>query len=234
MQKETHFQSITVIPDGISLEDMLQREFFAGTVVGMHLVHDGSVSAKDLAKYAQLIAVTRFDPDKVHVAETVISDDKDRFFARKFEYKAIPHFAYLGLADDEIEAWTSSALISNNHPLARLDVPNAALLLTDNRGIKGGLLFRELRSFDATTSSFYVRLTAEDRPSALSEICTVFGKAQISMKNILQTQPTEDSPVADIGILFHPTLTATLYTALEKVQTTAACQSVDTVLKAFI
>lgn len=231
MLKETHFQSITVIPDGIPLGDMLQKEIFAGSVVGIHFICDGSFSPEYLADYAKSIALTRFDPDKITIAESYI-DDKDRFFAREFGYKVAPRFAYLELSGNDIEAWIGSVLLSDGHPLAGIDVANAAVLFTDSSGFKGGLQVRELQLYDATVSSYYVRLTAQDRPSALSEICTIFGDSQISMQGILQPQVAEDSSVADIGILFHPTVTATLYLALGQVQATSACKSVDTVLKA--
>ncbi len=52
-------------------------------------------------------------------------------------------------------------------------------------------------------TSYYLRMTAEDRPGVLAEVTTILGDAGISIEAIIQKEPMDDAAEAQIIMLTH-------------------------------
>ncbi len=232
-------RSLSTQGEEISLSQLLGVGVLRGRITELQLASGQSWSPEDLAQLGNEAFGSNILPVQVRIYDDGFND-RDSFFAQRFGFKLIPHFAFLqvkhhpSLNRIKIKAWASPALLPPNHPLVQVSDGKVAVLTTEpvefssERSKKPS--FDVFSGFGDTTPMFYMRLTALDEPLALSQICKVLGTNQINIKGVEQPESLSGSAIAEIGLILDPALTVNFKTAKKMLNDLPVCQVINSVL----
>ena len=81
-----------------------------------------------------------------------------------------------------------------------------------------------------TKSSYYLRLVVADEPGVLGEIATIFGRANVSLKSVIQARWTEEGD-AEIVAVTHVVTHAAASAAVEKLQALPVVREVRSMIR---
>ncbi|MFP4501933.1 MAG: homoserine dehydrogenase [Candidatus Hydrogenedentota bacterium] len=73
-----------------------------------------------------------------------------------------------------------------------------------------------LRDIGLLRGRYYLRITTEDHPGVLGDICTHLGKHRVSIATIIQKEEAEDAP-AHIVMMTHDTVESSVSAAIEEI-----------------
>ena len=114
------------------------------------------------------------------------------------------------------------------------DIVRAARLARDG-GAPGGP--RELtekiavRSIDELETRYYIRLNVADRPGVLAQIAKTLGDCDISISSVLQKDADVDTQSAEIVIMTHPAVEASVQKALREIGSLPPVRRVGNVIR---
>ncbi len=119
---------------------------------------------------------------------------------------------------------TASSVVGDIYDIAR-DIEHGCT------GRLGCTCFRKHRitSIDDVVSSFYLRLTATDRPGVLAKIADAFGRHDVSISSVIQKESA--GAAAELIFLTHPTREAGFRAALETISDLDVVSKVENVIR---
>jgi homoserine dehydrogenase len=78
---------------------------------------------------------------------------------------------------------------------------------------------------------YYIRLTAKDQPGVLAQIAACLGEAQISIATVIQKESDPASRTAELVIMTHEALEASMQSALKAVENLEVVQEIGSFLR---
>lgn len=110
---------------------------------------------------------------------------------------------------------TSSAILSDIISIAG-DISRGIPPTTDDR-LKVKVGEKNLKSVSELTTSYYLRVSVEDRPGAMATISTVLASHGVSIRSMLQTGDRSESKTVDVIIVTHRASEAEVQKALNEI-----------------
>ena len=105
-------------------------------------------------------------------------------------------------------------------------------ILFSKQGLTGCTCYYEkpVKPMGDTSSKYYVRLKAIDKPGVLAEISLIFGECAVSLASVIQKQT--DGGIAQIVLVTHEVLEKNMQKALEKIQELPSVCGVSNIIRA--
>jgi len=124
---------------------------------------------------------------------------------------------------------TSSAILSDVMSIAA-DIARGVKATTDDRlRVKVGE--KNLRPVSELETSYYLRVSVEDRPGAMAKISGVLASHGVSINSMLQSGERREGKAADVIIVTHRTREAELQAALQEIAATDVAKDKPFVLR---
>ena len=82
-----------------------------------------------------------------------------------------------------------------------------------------------------TCSSYYMRMSVQDKPGVLAEISSILGKYNISIASVLQTTHNQPDNIAELVMITHPAVVNNLNTAISQIEKSNQIKSVDSLVR---
>lgn len=121
---------------------------------------------------------------------------------------------------------TGSAVVSDIVTIVRNDVNTE----NENPVVKNNLWKREIKPMSEVESKYYVRATVLDKPGVLSEITTILGRNNVSLRSVIQKGDEEDGLVT-IVLVTHKTVEAELMTAIKEIKDLKGVNKIDNIIR---
>ncbi|WP_294371680.1 homoserine dehydrogenase [uncultured Clostridium sp.] len=121
---------------------------------------------------------------------------------------------------------TGSAVVSDIVSIVRSDVNTE----NENPVVKNNLWKREIKAMDEVESKYYVRATVLDEPGVLSEITTIFGKNNVSLRSVIQKGDEEDGFVT-IVLVTHRTIEGEFNKAIDEIKKLNGVNNINSVIR---
>ena len=188
--------------------------------------------AQDLGYSIKLLAVGELNPENVslRVHPCLISNEhllsKVEGVYNAIEIKGDPIGNIIFHGEGAGPKSTSSAIlgdiisiannISNTHINAPENTSNSTLQYID---------------YNHTSSSYYLRMSVEDKPGVLAEIASILGEYSISIASVLQTSHNQPNNIAELVMVTHPAVVNNLNTAITKIQKSNQIKSIDSLVR---
>ena len=106
--------------------------------------------------------------------------------------------------------------ISNTHINAPKNISNSTIQYID---------------YNHTSSSYYLRMSVEDKPGVLAEIASILGEYSISIASVLQTSHNQPNNIAELVMVTHPAVVNNLNTAITRIQKSNQIKSIDSLVR---
>jgi homoserine dehydrogenase len=185
--------------------------------------------ARRLGYVVKLLAIAEMGPDeriaaRVHPAMIPVAHPlasvRDAFNAVFVEGDKVGELMFYGRGAGGDP--TATAVVGDLVSVARN-------LLAETRGV-GCTCFHErtIRPMSETTGQYYILLRVEDRPGALAEIASVFGRRDVSIKSVWQEGTGED---AQLVFITHRALEGSFQLAVADLGALPAVEEVRSVLR---
>ena len=121
---------------------------------------------------------------------------------------------------------TGSAVVSDIVSIVRSDVNTE----NENPVVKNNLWKREIKVMSEVESKYYVRATVLDEPGVLSEITTILGKNNVSLRSVIQKGDEEDGLVT-IVLVTHKTIEAELMKSIKEIKELKGVNKIDNIIR---
>ena len=121
---------------------------------------------------------------------------------------------------------TGSAVVSDIISIVRSDVNTE----NENPVVKNNLWKREIKAMNEVESKYYIRATVLDKPGVLSEITTILGKNNVSLRSVIQKGDEEDGLVT-IVLITHKTVEGQLNAAIEEIKELKGVNNIDSIIR---
>lgn len=121
---------------------------------------------------------------------------------------------------------TGSAVVSDIVSIVRSDVNTE----NENPVVKNNLWKREIKAMSEVESKYYVRATVLDEPGVLSEITTILGKNNVSLRSVIQKGDEEDGLVT-IVLVTHKTIEAELMKSIKEIKELKGVNKIDNIIR---
>ncbi|MFL2627086.1 MAG: homoserine dehydrogenase [Dehalococcoidia bacterium] len=188
--------------------------------------------AQDLGYSIKLLAVGELNPENVslRVHPCLISNEhllsKVEGVYNAIEIKGDPIGNIIFHGEGAGPKSTSSAIlgdiisiannISNTHINAPENTSNSTIQYID---------------YNHTSSSYYLRMSVEDKPGVLAEIASILGEYSISIASVLQTSHNQPNNIAELVMVTHPAVVNNLNTAITRIQKSNQIKSIDSLVR---
>ncbi len=121
---------------------------------------------------------------------------------------------------------TGSAVVSDIISIVRSDVNTE----NENPVVKNNLWKREIKAMNEIESKYYVRATVLDKPGVLSEITTILGNNNVSLRSVIQKGDEEDGLVT-IVLITHKTIEGELNKSIEEIKKLSGVNNIDNIIR---
>jgi len=188
--------------------------------------------ARDLGYTIKLLAVGELNPENVslRVHPCLISNEhllsKVEGVYNAIEIKGDPIGNIIFHGEGAGPKSTSSAILSDIISIAN-NIQNTHINAPEN--ISNSTI--EYIDYNHTSSSYYVRMSVEDKPGVLAEIASILGKYSISIASVLQTTHNQPNNIAELVMVTHPAVVNNLNTAITQIQKSNQIKSIDSLIR---
>ncbi len=188
--------------------------------------------ARDLGYTIKLLAVGELNPENVslRVHPCLISNEhllsKVEGVYNAIEIKGDPIGNIIFHGEGAGPKSTSSAILSDIISIAN-NIQNTHINAPEN--ISNSTI--EYIDYNHTSSSYYVRMSVEDKPGVLAEIASILGKYSISIASVLQTTHNQPNNIAELVMVTHPAVVNNLNTAITQIQKSNQIKSIDSLVR---
>lgn len=121
---------------------------------------------------------------------------------------------------------TGSAVVSDIISIVRSDVNTE----NENPVVKNNLWKREIKAMNEVESKYYIRATVLDKPGVLSEITTILGRNNVSLRSVIQKGDEEDGLVT-IVLVTHKTVEGEFNAAVEEIKKLNGVNNIDNIIR---
>ena len=121
---------------------------------------------------------------------------------------------------------TGSAVVSDIVSIVR----NGVNTENENPVVKNNLWKREIKAMKDVESKYYVRATVLDEPGVLSEITTILGNHNVSLRSVIQKGEEEDGQVT-IVLITHTTIEGELNAAINEIERLNGVNNIDNIIR---
>ncbi len=188
--------------------------------------------ARDLGYTIKLLAVGELNPENVslRVHPCLISNEhllsKVEGVYNAIEIKGDPIGNIIFHGEGAGPKSTSSAILSDIISIAN-NIQNTHINAPEN--ISNSTI--EYIDYNHTSSSYYVRMSVEDKPGVLAEIASILGEYSISIASVLQTTHNQPNNIAELVMVTHPAVVNNLNTAITQIQKSNQIKSIDSLVR---
>lgn len=121
---------------------------------------------------------------------------------------------------------TGSAVVSDIISIVRSDVNTE----NENPVVKNNLWKREIKPMDEVESKYYIRATVLDKPGVLSEITTILGKNNVSLRSVIQKGDEEEGFVT-IVLVTHGTMEGEINKSVGEIKNLSGVNNIDNIIR---
>ena len=121
---------------------------------------------------------------------------------------------------------TGSAVVSDIVSIVR----NGVNTENENPVVKNNLWKREIKAMKDVESKYYVRATVLDEPGVLSEITTILGNHNVSLRSVIQKGEEEYGQVT-IVLITHTTIEGELNAAINEIEKLSGVNNIDNIIR---
>ena len=121
---------------------------------------------------------------------------------------------------------TGSAVVSDIVSIVR----NGVNTENENPVVKNNLWKREIKAMKDVESKYYVRATVLDEPGVLSEITTILGNHNVSLRSVIQKGEEEYGQVT-IVLITHTTIEVELNAAINEIERLNGVNNIDNIIR---
>tara|TARA_B100001540_G_scaffold116947_1_gene104847 strand:- start:4149 stop:5453 length:1305 start_codon:yes stop_codon:yes gene_type:complete len=188
--------------------------------------------AKDLGYTIKLLAIGELDPENVslRVHPCLVSNDhllaKVEGVYNAIEIQGNPIGNIIFHGEGAGPKSTSSAILGDIISIANNisnKGANSPVNITDTT-------IRYIE-YIHTSSSYYMRMSVQDKPGVLAEISSILGKYNISIASVLQTTHNQPDNIAELVMITHPAVVNNLNTAISQIEKSNQIKSVDSLVR---
>ena len=173
--------------------------------------------ARELGFAIKLLAIAREHDGKIEVRvhpvflsqEALLAKVEGAFNAVQVEGDLVGQVIFYGLGAGALP--TSSAVLSDILNLARKITQGVKPIASPPIGREKPVI-----PIENLRTRYYLRMTVADRPGVLAQISRVLGDLQISIASVIQKETDERAGMAEIVIMTHPSLEASVREALKQ------------------
>ena len=188
--------------------------------------------AQDLGYSIKLLAVGELNPENVslRVHPCLISNEhllsKVEGVYNAIEIKGDPIGNIIFHGEGAGPKSTSSAILGDIISIAN-NISNTHINAPENTS-NSTIQYIE---YNHTSSSYYLRMSVEDKPGVLAEIASILGEYSISIASVLQTSHNQPNNIAELVMVTHPAVVNNLNTAITKIQKSNQIKSIDSLVR---
>jgi len=188
--------------------------------------------AKEFKMGIKLLAIAKENDGKIElrVHPTMIpkkhplSNIYDSFNAVFIKGNAVGDLMFYGRGAGDLP--TGSAVVGDIVTIVR----NGVEAENPNPVVKNNLWKREIISMEEVESKYYVRATVMDEPGVLSEITTILGKNNVSLRSVIQKGDEENGNVT-IVLVTHKTKELELNNAVKEITALKSVDKIDNIIR---
>lgn len=188
--------------------------------------------AKEFKMGIKLLAIAKENDGKIElrVHPTMIpkkhplSNIYDSFNAVFIKGNAVGDLMFYGRGAGDLP--TGSAVVGDIVTIVR----NGVEAENPNPVVKNNLWKREIISMEEVESKYYVRATVMDEPGVLSEITSILGKNNVSLRSVIQKGDEENGNVT-IVLVTHKTKELELNNAVKEITALKSVDKIDNIIR---
>ncbi|MBE6070864.1 MAG: homoserine dehydrogenase [Clostridium butyricum] len=188
--------------------------------------------AKEFKMGIKLLAIAKENDGKIElrVHPTMIpkkhplSNIYDSFNAVFIKGNAVGDLMFYGRGAGDLP--TGSAVVGDIVTILR----NGVEAENPNPVVKNNLWKREIISMEEVESKYYVRATVMDEPGVLSEITSILGKNNVSLRSVIQKGDEENGNVT-IVLVTHKTKELELNNAVKEITALKSVDKIDNIIR---
>ena len=122
---------------------------------------------------------------------------------------------------------TGSAVVADIVSIVRSDVDS------DNASVveKNNLWKKEVMSVEEIKSKYYIRAKVEDEPGVLSDISSVFGNTNVSLRSVIQKEVIKSESKVTLVLVTHKCTEKQLKQSIDELQKLSSVHCIDNVIR---
>ncbi|MCR4945206.1 MAG: homoserine dehydrogenase [Clostridium sp.] len=189
--------------------------------------------AKSFGRVIKLLAIAK-DVDgrlELRVHPTMIPETHplanvfDSFNAVFVKGNAVGDLMFYGRGAGDLP--TGSAVVADIVSIVRSDVDS------DNASVveKNNLWKKEVMSVEEIKSKYYIRAKVEDEPGVLSDISSVFGNTNVSLRSVIQKEVIKSESKVTLVLVTHKCTEKQLKQSIDELQKLSSVHCIDNVIR---
>ncbi|SFU38560.1 homoserine dehydrogenase [Clostridium sp. DSM 8431] len=189
--------------------------------------------AKSFGRVIKLLAIAK-DVDgrlELRVHPTMIPETHplanvfDSFNAVFVKGNAVGDLMFYGRGAGDLP--TGSAVVADIVSIVRSDVDG------DNASVveKNNLWKKEVMSVKEIKSKYYIRAKVEDEPGVLSDISSVFGNTNVSLRSVIQKEVIKSESKVTLVLVTHKCTEKQLKQSIDELQKLSSVHCIDNVIR---
>tara|TARA_Y100000814_G_scaffold267058_1_gene221271 strand:+ start:2503 stop:3807 length:1305 start_codon:yes stop_codon:yes gene_type:complete len=188
--------------------------------------------AKDLGYTIKLLAIGELDPKNVslRVHPCLISNDhllaKVEGVYNAIEIQGNPIGNIIFHGEGAGPKSTSSGILGDI-----ISVANNISNNVHNSLVNASVTTIQYIDYIHTSSSYYMRMSVQDKPGVLAEISSILGEYNISIASVLQTTHNQSDNIAELVMITHPAVVNNLNTAIAQIEKSNQIKSIDSLVR---
>ncbi|MDD6794759.1 MAG: homoserine dehydrogenase [Clostridiaceae bacterium] len=189
--------------------------------------------AKNFGMVIKLLAIVKDREGKLElrVHPTMIPETHplanvyDSFNAVFIKGNAVGDLMFYGRGAGDLP--TGSAVVSDIISIVRTNINFENPI----KVVKNNLWNKEILSMGEVRSKYYIRATVDDKPGVLSEISTVFGKYNVSLRSVIQKGAVKKGNSVDLVLVTHLNDEKNVMGAVDTMTKLKSVSSIDNIIR---